>query len=165
MGFARGDSSRARFALRGLLGEIEFTIRDAVEVASKVAENAARSTTEWKDRSGKTRKSIKSSLFARGMGFKLMAKGAALFLEEGVAPHIITARHWKPTTGKGAGKGARFLEFQIAGVTFYRRSVFWHPTRGATHFMRDAVIEGAEAISRNMPGLIERAAAKRGLGR
>ena len=68
---AHSDSSRAVSALRGLLSDYEHAIAEAVEAGGREAELAARQTTDWKDRSGKTRKSIRFSLIKNGRGFKL----------------------------------------------------------------------------------------------
>lgn len=151
MGFAKSDTSRCRHALRGLLGEIEWAVRDAVETGGKVAELAARQTTAWKDRSGKTRKSIRFSLWKQGYGFKLTGKGASTYLEHGTAAHLITSEKGK------------MLRFVIGGTVFYRREVY-HPGTKATFYLEHATVEGAQTVSRNLPRLIARAAQKRGLG-
>jgi hypothetical protein len=151
VGYAKSDTSRCRHALRGLLGEVEWAVRDAVETGGRVAEVAARQTTAWKDRSGKTRKTIRYSSWKQGFGFKLTGKGASLFLEGGTAAHLITSENGK------------MLRFVIGGTVFYRASVY-HPGTKATFFLEHAVVEGAQTVSRNLPRLIARAAQKRGLG-
>ena len=150
MGFARSDTSRCRHALRGLLGEIEWVVRDSVETGGKVAELAARQTTQWKDRTGKTRKTIRYALTKQGFGFKLTGGGASLFLEGGTAAHVIASERG-------------MLRFVVGGTIFYRKSVY-HPGTKATFFLEHAVVDGAQTVSRNLPGLIARAAQKRGLG-
>ena len=148
---AHSDSSRAVSALRGLLSDYEHAISEAVEAGGREAELAARQTTDWKDRSGKTRKSIRFLLIKNGQGFKLTGKGASLFLEGGTSAHVIAAR------------GGGMLRFVIGGVVFYRKSVY-HPGTKATFFLERSVVEGAQTVSRNLPRLFSRAAQRRGLG-
>ena len=151
---ARGDSSRARHALRGLLGQMESDVREAVETGARVAELAARGTDQWKDRSGKTRKSIRAKVTKRGFGFQIRGAGASLYLEHGTAPHVISAK---------GPPGPRMLRFVIGGSVIYRRSVY-HPGTKATFYLEHSVVEGAQTVSRNLPALFRRAAEQRGLG-
>ena len=148
---AHSDSTRAVSALRGLLSDYEHAVTEAVEAGGREAELAARQTTDWKDRSGKTRKSIRFSLIKNGRGFKLTGKGMSLFLEGGTSAHVIAARD------------GGMLRFVIGGTVFYRKSVY-HPGTKATFFLERAVVEGAQTVARNLPGLFSRAAQRRGLG-
>jgi hypothetical protein len=107
-----------------LIHAAEMTLVGAVEAA----EMSAKTTTLFKDQSGKTRGSIKATVRASGawdMRGRVVARGAAKFLENGTRAHTITARN------------GGMLRFYVNGNAVFRRSVH-HPGQRATHFMQTA---------------------------
>jgi hypothetical protein len=145
MPLVRADSSGVRSGLRVIVEALEAEAKRSVAVASKVAENAAKQTTEWKDgeetnpdgsprRHGvHTRDTIEGG--SSGLRGYVEAAGAARFLEDGTRPHVILPRR------------RHFLRFWVngEGPIFARRVN--HPGTRATLFLRAAATEGAVYLS------------------
>lgn len=128
---ARFDVAKARNSM-GLRARAARDVgKRAVERASEEAAETARSTSAWNDKSGKTRASIKARPGPGLYSASVVAKRAAVFLENG--------------TGKYGPKGAPYpivarggvLSFMVNGKRVFARKVM-HPGIKATHFMRDA---------------------------
>jgi hypothetical protein len=110
----------------------QLTLVGAVEAA----EASAKATTLFKDRSGKTRASIKATIRVSGLSGvrgRVVTRGAAVFLENGTRAHTITARN------------GGMLRFFVNGSAVYRRSV-QHPGTAARPFMATARHFGEMAI-------------------
>ena len=107
------------------------------------AEASEKSTTQWKNRTGETRGSIKTSSSNGLRGF-VSVGGAARFLEWGTAPHVIRA------------KGGGYLRFEIAGAVFFRKMVN-HPGQKATYFVTEAREMAIRAIDSLAPAFVGRA--------
>lgn len=106
--------------LQAKLREAEVQILRAVV---QVAEDEAKATELFKDRSGETRGSIRGQV--SGTRGTVTAGGVARFIENGTRPHIIAARN------------AKALRFVRAGTVVFRKSV-WHPGTPARPFMEQA---------------------------
>jgi hypothetical protein len=157
----RADSSALRVSLRAFAADLGVNAERAVDTAARVAEGAAKQTTDWKDgeetwpdgtprRYGvHTRDTIEGgSLGLRGW---VEAGGAARFLEASTRPHEIHARR------------RAFLRFFVNGVgPIYRKSVN-HPGTRATLFLRTAATEGAIFLSRRLRGVVSEAKRRYGL--
>ena len=87
---------------RALQRAATLTVRAAVEAARA----SAKSTDQFQDKSGKTRRSIRGGTLGPFHGF-VEAGGAAGFLEHGTAPHLIVAH-------------GRALRFEVAGQVLFR---------------------------------------------
>jgi hypothetical protein len=110
----------------GVVQAIGLTMRSAI----KAAEDSAKGTTLWKDRSGETRASIKGVYLGVAQGGFVTAGGASKFLENGTPPHVI--------------RGKPILRFEVAGQVFYRR-VVRHPGTAERPFMAEARRVGEQA--------------------
>lgn len=130
----RVDANRAinRMAVRAR------TFRDVpyrlLEQAATDAASTARSTTTFKDGTGKTRDSIQprpgpGSAMTR---WSVVARGAAPFLENGTGRYGLRGRDYVITP-----KNGRFLTFRVNGH-WVRTTHVVHPGIHATHFMHDA---------------------------
>lgn len=111
--------------LKHLESQILGAAHQLLGQTASLAANQARGSNDFKDRTGKLRASIVR--IERNRWHFLVRAGAkhAAFIENGTRPHPIVARR------------ARFLRFQVAGTTYFRRRV-QHPGTVARHFMRDA---------------------------
>lgn len=121
----------AREGLTLLSVAIQSAAHTALRMAIEVAEADAKRTTLWKDRTNKTRDSIKATIGPeRG---KVTARGASHFLEYGTRAHEIAARR------------VQFLRFMVNGQTVFRRRVH-HPGTSKRPFMHEAR-ERAEIVA------------------
>lgn len=124
---------RAHAARRGLT-RLEHALERAatltLQAAVAAAKASAKGTDEFRDRSGKTRRSIQGGTVGPYLGF-VEAGGAAGFLEHGTAPHLIVAH-------------GRALRFEAAGQVLYRQWV-QHPGTRPRPFMREAATVGRVA--------------------
>jgi hypothetical protein len=111
----------------GVVQAIGLAMRSGI----KAAEESAKSTTLFKDKSGETRRSIKGELTSFSSGF-VSAGGASQFLENGTRAHSIY--------------GNPILRFQIAGQIFYRHMVN-HPGTAERPFMAEARRVGEMTIA------------------
>jgi HK97 gp10 family phage protein len=115
------STTAARAALSELADDIERGVHQALDAAATLAAQAARSTTEFKDRSGQLRGSIdRGPTVAFASSFVAKAPYAE-FVENGTQPHTIAAR-------------GRMLAFEVNGATVFARSVH-HPGTKPTKFM------------------------------
>lgn len=114
----------------GVLQAIGLTMRGAIAAA----EGSAKGTDRFRDRSGKTRQSVKGEYRGLYQGGFVTAGGAAAFLENGTRAHEIHAR------------SASALRFVVNGQTFFRRMVR-HPGTVPRPFMAEAAQRGALAAS------------------
>lgn len=96
----------------------------ALRAGVAAAEQSAKATTRWKDKSGETRKSIVGRVESYSRGF-VRAGGASVFLENGTRPHPINAPVFI------AGVGWRFIRM--------------HPGTAETLFMSEARSRGEQA--------------------
>lgn len=136
----RIDGAAAGAALRKTNESFTDVVRRALDQASSLATQFARTTPKFKDRTGSLRNSI--SRVQKGAGgwrydVKAGGRGAqhALFVEAGTRAHVIEARR------------RQFLRFEVAGTIHFRRWVN-HPGTKGTHFMFAARNEGEEALNR-----------------
>ena len=131
MSFAAVESEAAREGLRLLQAGIHQAATLALRGAVKAAEDSAKGTTLWKDKSGATRASVRGEVV--GETGIVSTAGAAKFLENGTAAHQIVARN------------ARMLHFFVNGQEFFRRMV-QHPGTKERPFMRQARERGEIAL-------------------
>lgn len=121
--------------LRRDLHDLQAVLRNAASQALREAVNAAQQTAKntslFRDRTGATRKSITGAVF--GSNGVVEARGAAVFLQNGTRPHTISARN------------AKTLAFQVNGRTVFRRSVK-HPGTAARPFMTEAERVGEQTL-------------------
>ena len=103
----------------------------ALRAGIKAAEESAKGTRLFKDKSGKTRESIRGVVESYRAGF-VEAGGMSRLLESGTRPHLI---YGKP-----------MLRFEINGAVFYRRMVR-HPGTAERPFMREARERGEIALA------------------
>lgn len=124
------DASRTLSGLAnleaGVMQAIGLTMRSAIEAT----EQSAKSTELFKDKSGKTRQSIKGEYHGVQAGGFVQAGGASKFLENGTRAHVIMGRP--------------LLRFVVNGETIYRRMVR-HPGTAERPFMREARAVGERA--------------------
>lgn len=104
----------------GFVQATRFVLRDAM----KAAEDSAKHTTLFQDRSHDTRESIRQVRVSPTRG-QVRVDGAGFYLENGTPPHQIVARR------------ARYLHFFINGREFFRRAV-QHPGTAERPFMQQA---------------------------
>lgn len=114
-----------RRALQLLDDRITSSARQALGQAAAYAAERARTTSTFKDRTGRLRRSIQRGAKSTYSLFVRTGARYALFVEDGTRPHVISARR------------ARALRFVVGGTTVFRTSVR-HPGTKATHFMRTA---------------------------
>lgn len=154
----RVDTSGVRGALRYLKDDATAELEKAVALAGEVAQAGARASTRWKDRTGKTRRTVVGgSLGLKGF---VAAGKIGLFLDRGTKPHVIAARYWVPKTG--GRKGARLLTFQVGGRWVSKRWVR-HPGTKPTRFLSDAAHWAAGQLAREVPRIFARSARAAGL--
>ena len=111
----------------GIVQAANFALRDAI----KATEESGKATSLFKDRSGKTRASIKGTYSGFGRG-SVSFGGASRLLDKGTRPHTI--------------KGRPFLRFEVNGTAFYRRFVK-HPGTAERPFVRQARERGEMAAN------------------
>lgn len=123
---------KLRVALKELSGAIRQAASAALQQAGEIARAKAQSTIMFRDRTGVTRKSVGfyKAGFHHGL---LIARGAALFLNDGTKPHVILP------------KGAGMLRFQVNGRWVSTRKVN-HPGTRARPFMLNARNFGSTAL-------------------
>jgi hypothetical protein len=116
--------------LRGIEGGAQHIANAAMSALLKATwytEEQAKGTHLFKDRSGRTRQSIKAKVNGWKSGF-VKAGGAALFIENGTKAHVI--------------RGNPYLRFTVNGQTLFRRMVH-HPGTAPRPFMQEAADRGA----------------------
>jgi hypothetical protein len=123
----------ARDGLRATARAIEVAAGLALRAAMEATEKTAKSSTDFRDRSGDTRQSIHT----RALGFDahqgfVEAGGAMHFLEWGTGPHAIAAH-------------GKVLRFTVGGNVMFRRSV-QHPGVHERPIMRKARDVGAQTL-------------------
>jgi hypothetical protein len=120
---AQVQSVKTREGLRRTAVAVRQASRAILLSAVTAAQESAKSTTLFKDHPGsktKTRDTIKAKAFPDSG--QVVARGAAIFLENGTKPHEISAR------------SGGMLRFFANGQAVFRRRV-QHPGTKATHFM------------------------------
>lgn len=120
---AQVDGQKATEGLRRLSAGLVLASQRILASAVMAAESSAKSTTLFKDQTGKTRGSIKGTVGLRTG--KVVARGAARVLESGTRAHTITAR------------SGGMLRFSMGGTTVFRRTVH-HPGTKARPFLMQA---------------------------
>lgn len=123
------DSTAARHDLLDLLVDIDEAARIALGFAVKEAVRSIQITDLYQDKTGKTRASVKSEV--DGLTGFVHSGGMTRFLENGTAPHTITARR------------APVLRFKMNGQWISKKSVN-HPGTRPHPFMRVAWAEAQE---------------------
>jgi hypothetical protein len=125
-------TSAARRALFILRTEIDALAATLPERAAEMAVTRASATTDWKDKSGKTRGTIR----ARPVGpyrWRFVARGASVFLNDGTGLYGKRGSKY-PIVPKTEGG---FLRFQVRGQWVTAKRVM-HPGIKATHFVDKA---------------------------
>jgi hypothetical protein len=127
------DATQFRRGLNDLAAGIVNAAAHALDSAMAAAEDDARGTALFKDRTGETRGSIHKR---RGGGLSgvVSAHGAAVFLENGTRAHPITA------------KNGKMLRFMVNGSPRFARSVR-HPGTRPRPFMGHAHDAGEQALA------------------
>jgi hypothetical protein len=124
------SKARTRMALRAR------AMRDvAYRPLEQIADDAAalaQATEAWKDKTGKTRNSIRAVGGPGSNSSSVIARGAAVFLEAGTGKYGPLG-HAYVINAKPGG----MLHFRIGGRWVSAKRVV-HPGIKATHFMRDA---------------------------
>ncbi len=133
------NSRACRESLNDLSAAIVNAGAQALRAAVKDAESSAKSTALFKDKTGDTRKSIDGT--ADGFSGRLVAKGAATFLENGTRPHVIS------------GKRGGLLRFVMNGRTVFARSVH-HPGTAERPFMTIARDLGEQSLEHTLDFLV-----------
>lgn len=105
------DSGAAIHDLYELDARITEASVKALRGATKDGVDSAKATSLFKDQTGKTRKSIRSTVDDYKVTSQIRAGGAASLLESGTGPHEITA------------KGGGLLKFMINGQWVSKKSV------------------------------------------
>lgn len=126
-------TSRAIEGLRRLREKIDLAAHLTLAAVVAAAESNAKGTKLFKDGTSDphTRDTIKGTV--SGDTGQLVARGAAIFLENGTVAHTITARN------------GGMLRFVQNGEVVFRRSVRHPGTRG-THFMAIAAQHAARTV-------------------
>src|ERR1019366_7785568 len=119
---AKVHGEKAKEGLRRVQQNIQAAAHFILAAGITAAEQSAKASTLYKDRSGKTR--------ASG---KVVARGASIFLENGTKAHTITARN------------GGMLRFFVNGQAVFRRSVR-HPGTGPRPTMGNARYHAELAI-------------------
>lgn len=167
---AKSDSSGARRAFRAFVYDVEGIAHQTMSTGMRLAEAVAKSTTTFKDSPNTstvhTRETIRG--LASGTSGRLIAGGAARFLENGTRAHMIWAKRALQGTGRSKGtanegRGARSLRFVVNGQVRFARYVF-HPGTTATHFLKDAAAEALLWMVDTLHDQLALAARRRGLG-
>ena len=140
------DGEATRKALSFLNAGVVQAAALTLRAGMRAAEESEKATTQWKDRSGETRGSIKTSSTNGLRGF-VSVGGAARFLEWGTQPHVIRAR------------GGGTLRFVVNGQVFFRKMVN-HPGTKPTHFATEAREMAIRAIETLAPAYVGRAIEK-----
>lgn len=123
------DCTQARARMRARASAYKDVAREPLANAAMTAANAARATTSFRDKTGKTRGSIRDVRGPLGNQSSVVARGAAVFLESGTGRYGLRGRDYVITPKRG-----KFLAFQIAGRWIHATHVV-HPGIKATHFM------------------------------
>lgn len=129
---AKVDGHRTINGLRRLSAGIHLAAQRTVASAVLAAEQSAKTTTLFHDQSGETRRSIKGSVWLNSG--KVVARGAAMVLENGTKAHDIVSRN-----------GGR-LRFYVNGQAVFRRSVR-HPGTSARPFMAQALFHAEHVVN------------------
>jgi len=130
---AKVHGEKAKEGLRRVQQNIQAAAHFILAAGITAAEQSAKASTLYRDRSGKTRASVKGSINAGGMSGKVVARGASIFLENGTKAHTITARN------------GGVLRFFVNGQAVFRRSVR-HPGTGPRPTMGNARYHAELAI-------------------
>jgi hypothetical protein len=117
---AQVQGVKTREGLRRTAVAVRQASRAILLSAVTAAQESAKSTTLFKDKTGETRQSIKATVFPDSG--RVVARGAAMVLENGTRAHEISAR------------SGGMLRFFVNGQAVFRRRV-QHPGTKATHFM------------------------------
>jgi hypothetical protein len=117
--------------LRRLSAGIELASQRILAAAVLAAESSAKGTALFKDQTGGTRGSIKGTVGLHTG--KVVAKGAAKFLENGTRAHTIAARN------------GGMLRFFVNGSPVFRRSVR-HPGTASRPFMMQARLHAEHVV-------------------
>jgi hypothetical protein len=123
----RVDGRGAREGLRDLQAGLHQAAALALRATVDAAAQSARQTTLFNDKTGETRGSVTAETV--GDSGSVEAGGAAVFLENGTAPHEI----WGNPT----------LAFQVNGATIFAAHVN-HPGTAARPFMAQAAQVGMD---------------------
>lgn len=136
---------------RALVAGLQRAVGHTVAVATQ----KARSEHRWQDRTGATRASIEPSVddTAKGASGEITAGANAARLNDGTAPHDITAGDRKVSGGRDASgrfqKGSSrpgMLRFSIGGQVMFRRSVH-HPGTKPDPFLDAAADAAGEELA------------------
>lgn len=130
--------------LKRIESDIAAGARQALGQAAALTAEAARSTTTFKDRTGKLRASITRGQKSTWHHFVKASTPYARFVEEGTKPHPIEARR----------KSA--LRFVQAGTLRFAKRV-QHPGTKPTHFMAKAQELGERELLRMLEEAVKRA--------
>lgn len=126
------DCSEARRRMQARAHAVRDVARvPLLEAADRAAEKAE-ATTAWKDKSGRTRRSIRPMPGPGPNASSVVAKGAAPFLEAGTGRYGLRGQDYVIVP-----RNAKMLRFRVAGRWVFAKRVV-HPGIHATHFMRDA---------------------------
>lgn len=139
----RVDGAATREALHLLNAGIIQAAALTLRAGMAAAEASEKATTQWKNKSGDTRSSIKTSS-SNGLNGFVSVAGAARFLEWGTRPHVIRA------------KAGGMLRFEIAGAVFFRKMVN-HPGTAPTYFVTEAREMAIRAMDTLAPAFVGRA--------
>lgn len=123
------DCTKARERMLARARAYKDVAREPLEMAAMTAANAARATTIFKDKSGKTRASIKDKRGPGANQSSVVAKGAAVFLEAGTGRYGLRGRDYVITPKNGG-----HLHFRVQGRWVFASHVM-HPGIKPTHFM------------------------------
>lgn len=146
---------------RALVGGLQRAVTHTVTVATQ----KARSEHRWQDRTYATRESIEPSVddTAKGATGEITAGANAVRLNDGTAPHEITAGDRKVSGGRDAS--GRFqksssrpgmLRFSIGGQVIFRRSVH-HPGTKPDPFLDAAADAAGEELMSGVEAAIDAA--------
>jgi hypothetical protein len=140
------DPSKTLRSVEKLKAAFRTAAKHAMELAVKQAEDNAKNTTSFYDRSSSgTRSTIKGTVGAGGFTGKLIAKKAALFLQFGTKPHVILP------------KNGPYLRFQIHGGPWVFAKRVNHPGTKATLFMTHARNVGEQTLKRGFAHYLNQA--------
>lgn len=125
------DGAATRESLNLLKASCIHAAALTLKAGMAAAESSAKGASEFKDRTGDTRGSVKAVYSGALRGF-VEARGASQFLEWGTPPHKIVAK-------------GRALRFVVNGEVIFRKMVN-HPGTAPRPYMREARERAVTAI-------------------
>jgi hypothetical protein len=128
---AQVQSVKTREGLRRTAVAVRQASRAILLSAVTAAQESAKSTTLFKDKTGETRQSIKATVFPDSG--RVVARGAAMLLVNGTRAHVISAR------------SGGMLRFFVNGQAVFRRRV-QHPGSAPRPFMAQALFHAEHVV-------------------